>query len=319
MNTTNLNIAELLQKAGTKYRKTLLAMPVATLQPALQHMSLKTGCQGKQVGGELIVDAQLRPYRSEKGATGGVKIEPYEWDVFLGDCVKEFDPHGILGTLYTQATGKKPDKYTIAKLVAMEMAKKVGESLFFAMFTAKRNATGDNSTDLFNGFSTLIDAAITSGAISTAKGNFTDLSTTPLDASNVGDGLKECFRSLNHRLRQIRPNLYMPNSLLFNYEDWFQVEYGHAPWNAGLRQKTLAGSDGACKFVNLENMEDQKYVIFTTKGNMKVGVDQESDKETVEIRRIDNPKLVQFFMKSHFGTGFDCLNKEFIHVVKIKA
>jgi len=51
---------------------------------------------------------------------------------------------------------------------------------------------------------------------------------------------------------------------------------------------------------------------------MKIGVDQESDKETVKIRECDNPKMVQFFMMAYFGVGFDTLNKEFIKVGKLK-
>jgi hypothetical protein len=52
---------------------------------------------------------------------------------------------------------------------------------------------------------------------------------------------------------------------------------------------------------------------------MKVGVDQESDKETVEIRRPDNPKLVQFFMMAYFGVGFETLDKRFMNVIEINT
>ena len=312
----SLTIHEDLIKAGTKYRKELLVYPVLMLDDVLQHMNLRTGLQGKEVGGSLDVDAELRPYRTAKDATGGPTILPFEWEVFLGDTVKEFDPHAILGTLYTESTATKPDAMQIARKVALAMAGKVGENLRAAMFTAKRNPLGNNTIDLFNGFSTLTTDAIEAETISVAKKNFTDLSAEALTGSNIGDVLKHTWRSLPVQLKNKKTKLYLPVSLVEMYEDWFQVEYGHAPWNEGFSQKTLIGSDKKCEFVPLDNMEGQPYMYFSLRQNFQVGVDQASDKETVEIRRPDNPKLVQFFMKAFFGTGFDTIDYRFFHAVK---
>ncbi len=312
----SLTIHEDLVKAGIKYRKELLTFYMLKLDDVLKHMTLRTNIQGKEVGGSLDVDAELRPYISAKGATGGPTIVPFEWEVFLGDTVKEFDPHAILGTLYTERTATKPDAMKIARMVAFQMVGKVGEALRAAMFLAERNASGDKTMDLFNGFSTLTTAAITAEKISVAKKNYTDLSGTALTGANIGDVLKETWRKLPLPLKQMKTKLYLPVSLVELYEDWFQVEYGHAPWNDGFHHKTLVGSDKKCEFVPLDNMEGQNFMFFSLPQNFLVGVDQYSDKETVEIRRCDNPKLVQFFMKSHFGTGFDTLDYRFMHVAE---
>lgn len=314
-----LTIHEQLIAAGTKYRKELLTMPVAVLADVLQYMSLKTGLQGKEVGGTLTTDAQLRPYRTEKGASDNTKIDPAELETFLGDCVKEFDPNAILGTLYTEATNKKPDQREIARLVAMEMAKKVGEALCDAMFTAVRNPAGETTATLFNGFSTLASAAVVAEKLKAANGNYKDISGTALSKDNVGDVLKEEFRGLNKLLKKQNVNLYIPTSIREMYEDWYQVEYGTAPWNQEFTQRKLIGTEGKCSFVSLDNMEGQDYIFYTVKENMKVGVDQESDKETVEIRRCDNPKLVQFFMMAYFGVGFDTLDARFMKVLKFST
>ncbi|HMM12478.1 MAG TPA: hypothetical protein PKE03_10330 [Bacteroidales bacterium] len=312
----SLTIHEDLVKAGTKYRKELLVYPMLELADVLAHMNLRTGIQGKEIGGSLDVDAELRPYRTAKDATGGPTITPFEWEVFLGDTVKEFDPHAILGTLYTEPTGAKPDAMQIARKVAFVMAGKVGEALRAAMFKAARNPLGNTTLDLFNGFSTLAENAIDDELISVAKKNLTDLTSTPLSGSNVGDVLKTTWRALPVYLKRRPIKLYMPVSILEMYEDWFQVEYGHAPWNDGFGQRYLIGSDRKCELVPLDNMEGQPFMFFSQRENFLVGVDQVSDKETVEIRRPDNPKLVQFFMKSHFGTGFDTLDHRFFHAVK---
>jgi hypothetical protein len=302
--------------AGTKYKKELLAMPVAVLADALKEMNIRTGIQGKIVGGLLSVTAGLRPYKTTKGATSGIAVTPYEWETFLGDEVKEFDPHTILGTLYTELTSKGVKEYQFVKRVALEMARKIGEGLYDNLFSADRDATGDATEDLFNGFNTLVSDAVSAATMSEALGNYMDLTGTPFTVDNVGDRLKYAWRNLNKHLRKQKVNLYLPGSVLDLYEDWFQVEYGHAPWNEKFEQRTLVGSRGKCRFVPLDNMEDGDYLHFTIKENMNVGFDQESDVEELKIRECDNPKLVQFFMKAYFGVGFETIQEEYLCSVK---
>lgn len=312
----SLTIHQTLIDAGTRYKKDLLTMPVAVLSEILQHMTLRTGLQGKEIGGVLDTDAQLRPYRTAKDASDNTTITPYEWETFLGDVVKEFDPNAILGTLYTEITNKKPNEREIARLVALEMAKKVGEALYDNMFTAVRNASGETTADLFNGFSTQIAAAIIAGTLAEGNENYQDLTATAIDYTNVGDVLKAAWRASNKLLKKRAVNLYLPTSILEIYEDWFQAEYGHVPWNNDFSQMYLVGTQKKVRLVPLDNMEGQDYMFFTVRENLKVGVDQESDKEDVRIRECDNPKMVQFFMMSYFGVGFDTLDKRFINVLK---
>jgi len=293
-------------------------MPVAELADILQYMVIETGLQGKRIGGTLDTDAQLRPYRTAKDASDNTVIEAYEFEVFLGDVVKEFDPNKILGTLYTETTDKKPTDREVARLVALRMAKKVGEALYDAMFTAVRNANGNSTADLFDGFSTQAAAAVTAGKLSAEKKNFQDLTTEAITSANCGDVLKKAYRSIHKLLKKQKVNMYLPTSILEMYEDWFQTEFGHAPWNEGFDQskKTLVGSRGRCFFVPLDNMEDQDFIYITVKDNMVIGVDQESDKEKVKIRECDNPKMVQFFMMAFFGVGFDTLDARYLCAIK---
>jgi len=312
-----IDINQELIDAGKKYKKELLAMPVAALAEMFPFVTLQTGLQGKIVGGVLTTDAQLRPYRTDKGASDNTKIVPFEWETFLGDVVKEFDPQAILGTLYTEPTAVKPNKRAIAKRVALEMAKKVGEALYDAIFTAKRNAAGDYTADLFNGYATLIKAQITAGVLTFANKNYIDDSAVTITSDNCGDILKAYWRGLDPKLKKLKVNFHVHRSVVEMYEDWFQVEYGHAPWNDGFKQKTLIGSDGKCNLVPFDNMGGQPYIFITIKDNVKMGVDQMSDAETVEIRRVDNPKLVQFFMLAYFGVGFETFDARFFKAFKV--
>ena len=102
-------------------------MPVAILARLLKEMNIRTGIQGKDCGWYFkLTDAGLRPYKTAKDASDDIAVTPYEWETFLGDVVKEFDPHAILGTLYTELTSKGVKENDFAKRVALEMAKKIG-------------------------------------------------------------------------------------------------------------------------------------------------------------------------------------------------
>lgn len=314
------DIHEELIKAGTKYKKEMLAMPVKVLREALPQMNLRSGIQGKIVGGMLTVDAGLRPYRTAKDATEEIQITPYEWETFMGDMVKEFDPHAILGSLYTELTSKGVKEYEFVKRVALEVAKKVGEKLYDNLFIAVRNASGNTTADLFNGFESLIIAAMAglTPTISEAKGNLIDLSGQTLSEANCGDLLKQSWRNLNRHLKKERVKLYIPGETLDMYEDWYQNEYSTQPWNSGIEQKFLVGSRGRCELVAMDNMGGD-FGIFSIKENMLVGVDQQSDHETAKIRECDNPKMVQLFMKAYFGVGYETVQPEYFCALQLDS
>jgi hypothetical protein len=311
-----MTITQSLIDAGTKYRKELLAAPLVELAEILPHFTIKTGIQGKIVGGWLNTAAELRPYRTAKDATGSLTVTPEEMENYLGDVVKEFDPHEVLGTLYTEVTNLGVTNMAIAKRIALEVARKVGEKLHDNLFVADRDAAGDNTVDLFNGFETLIADKVLGGTISEAIGNYMDLTGDSISESNAGDILKTAWRNLDRILKKQRVKLFVPESVMDFYEDWYQNEYSTQPWNTGVEQKFLIGSRSRCELVPLNAMSGN-YAIFTIKENMNILVDQTSDHETVRIRECDNPKLVQFFMKAYFGTGFETIQKEYMCAAKI--
>ncbi|MDR2773226.1 MAG: hypothetical protein LBC19_00535 [Tannerella sp.] len=315
-----MDISASLIAAGTKYQKDLLTAPLLALSRFLPFFNLRTGVQGKVVGGTLETVGEFIPYVTAKNPTDGTTIRPREWETFLGDLLKEFDPHAVLGTLYTETTSTKPDQFEIARKIAMRVMEKAGESLYRNLFTAVRNASGTSTSTLFNGFSTIVASEITATNISVANGNYVNLTLdtdNDITEANVGDVLRTLWEeNLDEILKDREVLLYCPPKIVDLYKRWYQMEFGNVPWNAEYDQKILFCSDGQCKFVPLSCMNTQSFMYFTVRENMLIGVDQQSDTESLEIRRCDNPKLIQLWAKTYFGTGIDTLMKELFCAVK---
>lgn len=299
--------------SGHKYRRELLALPVASIDETIRHMTPRYGVQGKETAGTGVNGAQLRPYRSEKGATDTSGIETREIETFLGDVVEEFDPHALWSTIYASTVGTKPDEWEIARQMAMLMAMSVGEHLADSIFTAKRNASGSTTMDLFNGFETIIETEKTAGKVAEAKGNLIPVG--EINLSNVVDTLKRAYRASHERLRQTATKMFLPWDIYDLYCDGYKIETGGTPYNDRYEKTVLEGSDGKCELVPMGGMSHSR-ILISPKSNMLVGLDQTGTRETVEIRRADNPKVVQFFMASYFGVEYQSIDPRLLNVVE---
>ena len=189
----------------------------------------------------------------------------------------------------------------------MEMARSATENLALALFSAKRNASGDTTMDLFDGFDTIIEAEKTASNIASAKGNLQALG--EITPSIVGEVLKEFYRSC-HTVLKNRGQIIMfiPTKLREMYDDWYAANFQAAPYNTQFEQTYLQGTGRKCVLVDLPGMDNVKNIFITTRENLLVGVDQLSDKERFEVRRPDNPKAVQFFMTMYFGCDFQSID-----------
>lgn len=99
-----------LYESGHKYRKELLAMPLAQLNTLLPHMTLRLGVRGKESVGELDTDAELRPFTGEKNATDATDIQLRTLETFHGSVVKEFIPSHLVVDRLRQCRVDDPDR-----------------------------------------------------------------------------------------------------------------------------------------------------------------------------------------------------------------
>lgn len=306
-----------LKQAGTIYRKDLLAMPLAQLQPVLEHMTMRPNVRGKEAVGEISEGAEIRPYRSAKDAVEGLPpIVLRELETYLGDVVREFDPNLLLGTIFTDRVATPLTEREIARKMSFLMAQSVSNKFYKAIWTAKRNASGQTTMDLFDGFATIIDKEIAAGNLADAKGNLADLGS--INEANVVDKLMEAYNDAVSEELQNESNikLFIPRSIYNMYNKCYLADFGSVAYNKEFKKTFLEGTDDTVELVPMAGLKGTGKLLFSVRRNMLVGCDQMGDMERVEIRRPDNPKALQFFMMLYFGVQLESISPQRLLVGK---
>lgn len=313
-----MQLSTILVNSSAKFRKDILAMPVADLlNGALQHMTLHKGVAGDETVGAIGSGAEVRPYKTEKGATDTGRIVARTLTTYLGDVLEEFDPYILFTTVYGEQFSDKTERKEadIVRDLCLAMAKSVSKKLGAALFNAVRNASGTTTASLFDGFGTIAAAEISAGNIAVAKGNY--MTTAAITANNVGDVLKSIYDNASEELQDASNlKLFIPKAVKNLYDDWFLAHFGAVSYNAAYGRKYLHGTDDKCEIVALPGLKNSPYIYLSTKDNMLVGCDQldASGKEKVLVRVPDNPKVVQFFMCFFWGVQFQMIEKEYLMV-----
>ncbi len=314
-----MELAQALVNSSAKFRREVLFMPIAALMDTvLKHMTLRQGVRGDETVGAAGSDAELRPYKSEKGATDTTKVAARTLTTYLGDVVDEFDPYKLFTTVYGEQFSDLTERKEaeIVKTLSMAQAKSVAKRLAKAIFKAVRNANGTTTVDLFNGFDTITAAEITASNIAAAKGNYLEVAT--IDENNAGDVLKAIYDAASDELTEAANlKMFVPKSVKKAYEKWCLAEFGAVVYNTSYNKNYLHGTDdNPVEIVGLTGMAGSDYIYLTTKQNMLVGCDQRSAIEKVKIRECDNPKMLQFFMCMFFGVQFEGISSEYLIVGK---
>lgn len=306
-----------LQKSAVQYRKQLLLLAILGLEKILPYFTLRTGIRYKEVVGTLDGPFELRPYTGQKNATSDLKITGREVETFLGSCVKEFDPNELVQTIYGSGitSGKGLEGVDINKQVNALMMKRLSESIAKSIFKAKRDASGTKTVDLYNGIDTITEAEVKANTISADKKNLIEL-TSAIDATNAVDVLKEIYRNASDELQEEKVNLYVPRFVYNAYCDDYKQTTGNVAYNKEFNQTFVEGSNDMCTIVPLAAKKDSPYLHLTPKSNMLIGCYQMGDFEKIEIRRGDNPFLMQFVTTMFMGTQMESIDSTRLLVAK---
>lgn len=309
---------EALASSAVKYRKELLMMPLIALQNTIQHMSVRPGIVSSEKVGELSGEAEFGPYSESRTDNTGFKITPRELNVYLGSVVKKFSPNSVATLMYGSAftKGDALKEADIARQCVGYMAKKVSKSLNYAIWNAKRNASGDKSVDLFDGFDTIIAKDITDAGISAAKNNFVQLA-EDINRQNAVDQMKAIYFGASDELQGEPVKMFITREQYIHYCEDYKATTGAIPYNTEFKKTYLEGSDNLCELVSLPSMKGSEFIKITPQSNMLIGVNQMNDSETVAVEK-HAPFVLDFIMTLFFGAQFESISPERLFIAKLK-
>lgn len=307
------------QNAAIKYRSELLMLPIIGCQDTLQYMTARPGIRYKERVGTMSGDAQFAPYKPTRASDFNLNVDYRELETFFGSVVSDFEPNSAVSTLLGTGATKGDGQISTptAKSVLALIAKSLSEHLNDAIWNGVRNATGDTSKDLFNGFDTITQAEITAQNITAEKGNYLKL-TEDITAANAVDVAKKILFSLDPRLRSQELFLYCSQDFVDKYNEGYLLSHGGIPYNTEYGQTAVEGSNGKLKLVPLYNKADSKFMHVTTKSNMLVGFDQMGDIENVMVKEY-KPFILSYIATMFFGVQFESIDKRRFKVIELKT
>jgi len=309
---------EALATSAKKFRKDLLMMPVIALQSSLDHMTLRMGVRGDETVGELSSDIEIGPYSETRTDTSDTSIKGRTLTTFRGSVIKKFSPNSVADSIYgsTVLSGDGLKNTDITTAVVAYLVKKVSKALNANLFKAVRDANGDTTFALFNGFDTIAAAEITGGKITKALGNLYEF-TEAITSTNAVDLLKAFYRAAKDELQgEPISKLFIPKDIYNAYVDDYQASHGAVPYNTSFKKTYLEGSDDSCELVALPNKKGQPYIQLTTKGNMLIGVDQMSQTETISVEKLD-ALVLTLVMVMYFGVQYESISPERLLIGKL--
>ena len=204
---------EELAQSARKLRKQLLQIPVYRAEKALKFMTPRVGIRVAETVGTLTGDMQFGPYNEDREDNQDVKITPRTLFTYLGSVVKNFRPNTIVQSIWGPSVlhGEGMKNTELARMVLTMLTRQMGDHLYKELFTAVRNANGDTTHDLFNGFDTIaktemtaIEANVAQGieakpaAITTALGNKVVIEA--ITKNNAYDVLRAICKAANEHL-----------------------------------------------------------------------------------------------------------------------
>lgn len=308
------------QEAATIYRKELLMLPIIGVQDTLQYMTARPGIRYKENVGALSGDAQFGPYKPSRSTDFNLNVDYRTLETFMGSVVAKFEPNTAVSTLLGQIGDTKGDgqmKAPTALHVLALIARGLSEHLNAAIWAGKRNAAGDTTMDLFDGFDTITKAEVESGTLAKEEGNFLKLTDT-ITKDNACDIAKEILFSLDPRLRAMDLNMYCTQEFADAYNESYLLNHGGITYNTQYQQNTVEGSNGRLHIVPLYNKIGSNYIHIAPKTNMLVGYDQMGDVESVAVEKYE-PFILSYIATMFFGVQFESIDKRRMKVIELAS
>lgn len=306
------------QTAAIKYRKELLMLPIIGADETLKFMTGRPGIRYKENVGYMSGTAQFAPYKPKRKTDVDLNLEFRTLETYFGDVVADFEPNSAITTLLGAVAATKGDGQKLAptaKNVLALIAKGLSENLNNAIWKAKRNAEGDTTMDLFDGFDTITESEITAGTISAKNGNYMKLTEQITSASAVSIA-KEILFSLDPHLRKETCYLYCTQDFADKYNEGYLLTHAGIPYNNQYQQTAVEGSSGKLILCPLVNKEGSKFMQVSPKYNMLYGYDQMGDVESIDVKEFA-PFVLSYIATMFFGVQYESIDKRRLKVIEL--
>lgn len=306
------------QKAAEKWRQQLLLLPMLSCKDSLRFMTGIPGIRNKEHVGTAKSNAQFGPYKADKNSSSTTEVKYRELETFFGNVCEDFEPNSVVTMLLGQNAsflGEGQKTAPSAKLVIASVLKSLGESLHNVLFTAKRNAEGDTSADLFNGFITIADAEVTAENISEAKGNLLKI-TTGFSEADALDVAKSIERKAHPVLRATEKFLYCSPEFADAYNDAYMLTHGGIVYNKKFEQAVVEGSNNKTTLAPLTCLAGSSKFFLAPKSNMLYGYDSLSDQERIQVDRF-KPFMLTLSAAMFFGVQFYSIDPRMLLMVDV--
>lgn len=309
---------EQFQEAAHKYRKELLMLPIIGIDDTLKFMTGRPGIRYKESVAAMSGNAQFAPYKPSRRSDVNLNLDFRTLETFMGSVVAQFEPNSAVSTILGATGATKGDgqiQTPTAKHVLALIAKSLSENLNNAIWAGKRNAAGDTTLDLFDGFDTITDGDIAAEKVATSKGNYMKLSEA-VTTANAVDVAKEVLFSLDPHLRAQTCYMYCSQDFADKYNEAYLLTHAGINYNTQYQQTVVEGSNGKLILCPLANKADSKYIHVSPKINMLVGYDQMSDTESVMVKEYE-PFILSYIATMFFGVQFESVDQRRLKVVEL--
>lgn len=306
------------QKAAEKWRQQLLLLPMLSCKDSLRFMTGIPGIRNKEHVGTAKSNAQFGPYKADKNSSSTTEVKYRELETFFGNVCEDFEPNSVVTMLLGQNAsflGEGQKTAPSAKLVIASVLKSLGESLHNVLFTAKRNAEGDTSADLFNGFITIADAEVEAGNIADGKGNLFKI-TTGFSEADALDVAKSIERKAHPVLRATEKFLYCSPEFADAYNDAYMLTHGGIVYNKKFEQAVVEGSNNKTTLAPLTCLAGSSKFFLAPKSNMLYGYDSLSDQERIQVDRF-KPFMLTLSAAMFFGVQFYSIDLRMLLMVDV--
>lgn len=305
------------QEAAVKYRPKLLMLPIIGIEDTTKWMTLRPGIRYKESVGTITGDAQFAPYNPARSGNFNLNLDHRTLETFFGSVVADFETNTAISTLLGTGATKGDGQMTTptALHVLTLIARGLSQHLNNAVWNGVRNASGNTTADLFDGFDTITDKEITAGNLAAAKNNYMKL-TAKVTSANAVDAAKEILFSLDPHLRAQECYLFCSQEFADMYNEAYLMTHGGIPYNTQYDQVSVEGSGGRLKLVPLANKTGSKFLHVCPKDNMLVGFDTMGDNTNVMVKEY-KPFILSYIATMFFGVQFESIDKSRFKAVEL--